>query len=99
MTDYYLSASDNYPTPEEAWEHSEGAVWCEAHADPETLLDEYWFIPVPEGMTDPDNGELVGPQTGYCPECLYDYWDGMRRDSLSVAFARYDDYLRKRKSW
>lgn len=98
MADYYLVASDEHPTPEEAWEHSEGVVSCEVHADPENLLDEYWYIPVPDGMTDPDTGELVGAQAGYCPECLSDYWMGVKRDAESLALARQEDYLRKRKS-
>jgi hypothetical protein len=93
---HYLVAGDEYPTPELAWDNSDGEVYCERHADPDTIMEEFWFIPVPDGMSCPDSGELIAG-SGWCPGCHEDWADSLRRDHEAYAVARHEEDLERRK--
>lgn len=84
----YLVATDDCPTPELAWEDSEGWVYCDDHADPDDILEECWFIPVPDG--------LIADNEGQCPGCYEAWADGLRRDCEAEAVARMEHSLRSR---
>ena len=87
----FLFACPEYPTPDEAWENSEGECLCQYHYETyDNMREEFWLIVAPPRL------HATVEKWGRCLGCHDQYVSGLIEDHYAESRARVEQFMADR---